>query len=136
MQWKALLFPTHNRTFYGQHSARMFFRALHLWTVAISVGAYLYEVPYESWYWFHQLCIVSGFALMGLEIWTNGSYLVQIRCHLIVIKVAFLSFLHPWYPAPLWFLGAIFLASVFISHAPGNVRHYSLWHRKRMDFLS
>ncbi|WP_027389532.1 hypothetical protein [Chrysiogenes arsenatis] len=127
------LFPARNRFFNGKRWVKISLRTLHIWSVAVVVGAYIYGIPHDMWLWLHHLLIFSGFALVVLDGWTHGIYFLQLRCHIIFFKVLLLLAWHPWYPTPFWFLAGLLMVSSFIAHAPGDVRYYSPWHRKRID---
>ncbi|MBB5022002.1 hypothetical protein [Desulfurispira natronophila] len=135
MHLKALVFPSENRTFPGKRWLKIGLRSLHIWSIAIVVGAYLYGVPQHVWYLWHQLFIITGFGLIFIEAWTNGIYFLQLRWYVVMVKMALLAFLHPWYPEPFWFLAAIIITSSVVAHAPGDVRYFSPWHGRRLDAL-
>jgi hypothetical protein len=41
-----------------------------------------------------------------------------------------------WWPALKLELGiAVIVVSSVIAHAPGNIRYYSPWHRRRIEYL-
>lgn len=135
MQLKPLLLPTTDRTFPGKRWVKIALRSLHIWAVAVVVGAYLFGIPQSAWYLWHQMFILTGFAMIALDGWSNGVYFLQLRWYVVMVKMALLAFLHPWYPEPFYFLASILIVSSVIAHAPGDVRYFSPWHMRRLERL-
>jgi len=130
-----LLFPSENRTFPGRRWLRITFRTLHLVGTAGLGGGYLYQSPKEFWLPYLTLTVVTGFAIVFLELWTNAIWLIQLRGLAIFLKLVLLSCLHfcEGYGAHVLVISIVI--SGFISHAPGKVRYFSLLHGRRMDVL-
>ena len=130
-----LLFPAKNRTFPGKRWLRISFRTLHLIGTAGVGGGYFYQSPREAWLPYLALTIVSGFAIVFLELWTNAIWFIQARGVAILVKIVLLAGLHlgEGYGAPALVISIVI--SGLIAHAPGNVRYFSLLHGRRMDVL-
>ena len=129
MNTSALLFPQQSRSFNGQRWVSITFRSLHLLGIAGVGGAFLFNAPEQQWLGYMVLTIVSGSAMMVMEIWSNGIWLIQLRglatlLKLLLLAMTFFIGLQPY------ILIAIILISGVISHAPGKVRYYSIFHRK------
>lgn len=130
-----LLFPAEYRTFPGKRWIRIGMRTLHLIGTAGVGGGFLYQAPREAWMPYLILTIATGFAIFFIEIWANGVWLIQLRGMAILVKLVLLSCLHfapDWGGPPLVISIVI---SGLIAHAPGDVRYYSILHRRRVDEL-
>jgi hypothetical protein len=127
-----LIFPAANRTFLGKRWVRICLRTLHLIGTAGVGGGFLYHSPREAWIPYLSLTIISGFGIFLIEVWTNAIWIIQIRGVAVLIKLALLSCLHFYQE---WATPALVLSIVIsglISHAPGDVRYYSIFHRKKL----
>jgi hypothetical protein len=67
---------------------------------------------------------------MVMDIAANPIWIIQIRGVVIIIKVILLALLvsHPAWGS--FLLIVIIVISTVISHAPGKLRYYSLYHRR------
>ena len=110
-------------------------RTLHLLGMAGLGGGYFYAAADEAWLSFLYLTLASGAALMLLSIWSNGIWLVQMRGHAILLKVFLLVLMLVWPEQRMLLLVAVIVISGLISHAPGDVRYYSIFHGRRIEFL-
>jgi hypothetical protein len=105
-------------------------RSLHLLSVAGVGGGILFGLDKSLWINYWWLAIVSGGLMMLLDIISNPVWVVQIRGLVIFLKLVLLAFIG-LYPA--WdgiLLIVIIIMSSVISHAPGKLRYYSLYHGK------
>jgi hypothetical protein len=130
-----LFFPARNRSFPGKRWTRVVLRTLHLVGTAGVGGGFLYESSREAWMPYLILTAVSGLAIVLLELWSNGIWIIQLRGAAILAKLGLLAGLHggrEWAAAA---LVASVVVSGLISHAPGEVRYFSILHGKRMDTL-
>ena len=130
-----LFFPAEYRSFPGKRWIRIGLRTLHLIGTAGVGGGFLYSSPREAWMPYLILTIATGFAIFFIEIWANGIWIIQLRGVAILVKLVLLSCLHF---APDWggpaLIGSIVISGL-IAHAPGEVRYYSILHRRRVDEL-
>lgn len=104
-------------------------RSLHLIGIAGVGAAFLFQLPEAQWLPYMVLILLSGSAMMLLEIWSNGIWLIQLRglstlLKLLILSTTFIVGLQPY------ILVAVILISGTMSHAPGKVRYYSVFHRK------
>lgn len=108
---------------------------MHLIGIAGLGGGFLYQSPTEVWLPYLILSIASGFGLMCLAIWTNGIWFIQLRGIAILIKLILLLSM----PFLKGYTGYALIIAIVISgviaHAPGDVRYYSIFHRKRVENL-
>lgn len=99
--------------------------------VAGLAGAYLFSVPEYQWYPYLLMTFVSGALMICKEIYSDGIWLLQLRGQVILLKI--FSLLAAWVlcaeHSPELYLGIIFISGI-IAHAPGNVRYYSIIHRR------
>jgi len=135
MIFNKTLFPTETRTFKYKRWVKITLRTIHLIGFAgVAAGAF-FHVPASQWQGFFILTSLSGILFILLEVWGNGIWLIQIRGVGLYIKITLLLLI-PFLPAyeSIILIIVICLASI-ISHAPGNVRYFSVIHGKRMDTL-
>ena len=131
----SLLFPKQSRTFTGQRWVNILLRTLHLLGMAGVGGGYFYAAVDDSWLGFLYLTLASGVSMMWLSIWSNGIWLLQLRGHAILLKVLLLGLMLVWPEYKFSLLVVVILISGLISHAPGSVRYYSIFYRRRIDAL-
>ena len=128
MIFKALLFPPQSRDFAGLRWLNISLRSLHLVGMAGLAGNYLYLGALQALFDFWLLTLYSGLALMGLSLWSDGRWLLQLRGLVILGKLLLLGLL-PWLDDLIEHGGAagfvvIILLSAMIAHAPARVRYY------------
>lgn len=129
------LFPLESRGFPGGRWLRVGLRSLHLLGTAGVGGGFLYGAPPEAWLPWLWLTVASGAAMMALELWSNGVWIVQMRGLAMLLKLALLA-LAVWLGEPRAdLLIAVILISGIIAHAPARLRYYSPWHRRRIESL-
>jgi len=115
--------------------ANIVLRTMHLIGIAGIGGAYLYPAENAAWAPYLWLTLASGFSLIGISLYSNGIWLIQLRGLAILLKLLLLLLLAlvPQASLPVIFL--IIILSSVIAHAPGNLRYYSPWHRRRIEHL-
>ena len=104
-------------------------RTLHLLGVAGVGGGILFALEKSLWINYWWLVLTSGTLLMLVNMFTNRVWIVQLRGLAIVVKLVLLAFLgsHPDWDS--FLLAVIIIMSAVISHAPGKLRYYSVYHR-------
>ena len=105
-------------------------RTLHLLAVAGVGGGILFALDKDMWINYWWLAMASGILMMLLDIIPNPVWLLQVRGLVIMAKLILLAFLGSY---PAWdstLLIVIIIVSGIISHAPGKLRYYSVYHRK------
>ena len=108
-------------------------RALHLLGVAGVGGGVLFGLEQGLWLHYWWLALVSGALMMLMDITANTSWFIQIRGIAIIVKLLLLLALGLDPGWDKFLLVAMVIISAVISHAPANVRYYSLYHRQVMD---
>jgi hypothetical protein len=93
-------------------------------------GGILFGLDKTVWVNYWWLALASGVLMMAIDIVSNPVWLVQVRGLVIYLKLVMLAVMGAF---PQWagmiLLMVIILSSV-ISHAPGNLRYYSIYHKK------
>ncbi len=129
---KSLFFPANNRGFIGKRWLMISLRTLHLVGIC-GIGAnFLFELSIEQSHSYLYLTFFSGIAMVLIELWSNGVWLLQLKGMAIVVKLLLIGAML-WWPN---YSAVLFIAAVIISgissHAPGYIRYYSVWHRRRI----
>ena len=103
-------------------------RTLHLLSIAGVGGGVLFGLEKSLWVNYWWLAMISGGLMMLLDIISNRVWLVQIRGLSIYLKLILLALLgmHPAWDG--YLLTVIIIISAVISHAPGKLRYYSIYH--------
>jgi hypothetical protein len=105
-------------------------RTLHLLAVAGVGGGVLFALEKDLWINYWWLALVSGILMMLMDIAANPVWIVQVRGVVILLKLILLALLgiNPDWDS--FLLAVIIIISAVISHAPGKLRYYSLYHRR------
>ncbi len=105
-------------------------RTLHLLSVAGVGGGILFGLEKSLWLNYWWLAMGTGILMMLIDVISNPVWLVQIRGVTVFVKLALLVMMVMF---PAWdstLLVMIIIMSSVISHAPGKLRYYSVYHRK------
>ena len=105
-------------------------RTLHLLAVAGVGGGILFALEKDLWVNYWWLALVSGVLMMVIDIASNPVWIVQVRGLVIFLKLILLAFLGSNPSLDSLLLAVIIIMSGIISHAPGQLRYYSFYHRK------
>ena len=105
-------------------------RTLHLVAVAGVGGGILFDLDNGLWINYWWLALVSGSLLMLIDVVSNPVWLVQVRGFSVYFKLILLAFLGSYPEWDRFLILVIIVISAVISHAPGKLRYYSLYHRK------
>lgn len=108
-------------------------RTLHLIGLAGIGSGLLYPAQAGASNSYLYLTLASGFTLSLISIWSNAVWLVQLRGQAIILKLLLLALILIWPEAGSWLLIIVIIISGYISHAPGDVRYYSIYHRRRIE---
>ena len=105
-------------------------RTLHLLAVAGVGGGLIFGLDIDVWRNYWWLVIVSGVLMMLVDVISNPLWLIQIRGLAIMFKLILFALLgsHPAWD--IYLLLFIIIISGVISHAPGDLRYYSIYHGK------
>jgi hypothetical protein len=105
-------------------------RTLHLLSVAGVGGGILFALERSLWIDYWWLALVSGGLMMLMDLIANPLWPVQIRGVAILLKLGLLALLGSNPDWDRFLLAVVIIISAVISHAPGRVRYYSLYHRR------
>lgn len=105
-------------------------RTLHLLSVAGVGGGILFGLEEALWIYYWWLALASGGLMMLVDILSNRVWLIQIRGLAIYSKLILLALLGIWPDWDGFLLFVVIIISGVISHAPGKVRYYSIYHKK------
>ncbi len=105
-------------------------RTLHILAVAGVGGGILFGLEKGLWINYWWLALVSGVLMMLIDIISNPVWVVQVRGLVIFLKLILLAFMGNGAGLDSLLLALIIIISAVISHAPGKLRYYSLYHRK------
>ncbi|MCQ1059742.1 hypothetical protein LRP52_27610 [Photobacterium sp. ZSDE20] len=127
------LFGMSETRFWIQRLSKTAIRAMHILGIAGSAGGFLYGVDKSLWIHWWIMAMVTGLIMTGLEIRQSRLWLIQLKGVLTYLKLGLLScfFLIPQHKPELFII--ILVMSVVIAHGPAGLRHYSIWHRRRID---
>ena len=105
-------------------------RTLHLISVAGVGGGILFGLEQSLWVGYWWLALVSGALMIAIDVIPNPVWVVQVRGLVILLKLVLLAFLGSGPSIDSLLLIIIIAMSAIISHAPGNLRYYSIYHRR------
>jgi len=108
-------------------------RTLHLLAVAGVGGGVFFALEKDLWINYWWMALVSGVLMMLMDIAANPVWMIQVRGVVILFKLILLVLLgiNPGWDS--FLLAVIIILSAVISHAPGQLRYYSLYHRRVMS---
>ena len=111
-------------------------RTLHLLAVAGVGGGIIFGLEQGLWINYWWLAMISGGLMMVIDVVSNPVWLIQIRGLVIFLKLVLLAFLGADPMIDKLLLAIIIIISAVISHAPGNLRYYSVYHRKVINSVN
>ena len=135
MSLYSVLFPAEEREFRGDRWVSISLRTLHLIGLIGAGGGFLFDAPRESWWPYWLLCSGSGVALICLYLWYSAIWLLQLRGVVVLVKLGLVLCLPVLEGYQTQVLVFIVIISGIISHAPGDIRYYSIFHRRRLESL-
>jgi len=105
-------------------------RTLHLVGVAGVGGGVLFGLEQDLWFNYWWLTLASGTLMMAMDMIANPAWIVQVRGLVVLLKLVLILLLgsDPYWDRLLLFV--IIIISAVVSHAPGSLRYYSLYHRR------
>lgn len=126
------LFPEEPRSFAGRRGLKIVLRALHVLCVGIFVGAHVLEVESGVRATWFVWTIVSGCALLAIDLHESATALLQVRGLVVLAKLSVVfAFVTDGSQHP-WILAAMLVVSVISSHAPSSLRYYMLFGSRRL----
>jgi len=129
----SLVFPAEPRRLPGHRAIKVVLRGLHTLAAGLLCGAWVFEVPPEARSLTLALAIASGLAMLTLDLFESGAFLVQVRGIVLLVKLAVVLALPLLGAATGAVLSAVFVVAVISSHAPSKVRYRVLLGRGRIN---
>ena len=99
-------------------------------------SGYYFQTEHNLWLPFLYLTTLSGILFIAIELWTNGIWLIQVRGIAIIFKIFLLACLPFLQGYELMTLIIVIIISGLVSHAPGDVRYYSIIHGQRLENIN
>ncbi|MBJ6725300.1 hypothetical protein [Geomesophilobacter sediminis] len=109
------------------------FRVGHVAVGGVLFGGMFWGEPFSlmvRWHWF---TVATGFLLIAAGIFSSRHWIYQGRGVLALFHLALAWVVHAFPAQVPAALMAIVVSGVVGSHLPGDIRHYSLVHRCRID---
>jgi hypothetical protein len=135
MSIRSMLFPAQGRTFRFERAVNVALRTLHLVGVAGLGAGFLYPAADEGWLLYFYLTQVTGVCMVLVALYRNAIWLIQLRGQAVLFKLLLLALIPLFPDLKALLLILVVLISGWISHAPGRVRYYSIYHRRQLDSL-
>lgn len=130
-----LIFPPYERNFPAKRWLFVLCLNLHLCTVCGYVGARLFDAGREQLADYFIGCVVTGALMILNDIYANGMWMIQNRGLLILLKVVLLGSFDQFEVYPKAALIGIVFLSGFVSHARRKFRHYSIIHKRVVEYI-
>jgi len=105
-------------------------RTLHLLSVAGVGGGILFGLEPAQWSNYLWLAVFTGGLMMLMDMISNPVWMMQVRGIAILLKLVLLIMIFVYPGWDQFLLIIIIIISAVISHAPGKLRYYSLYHRR------
>ncbi|MBU0742337.1 hypothetical protein KKG45_07990 [bacterium] len=126
------LIPPEPRRYAGQRWAKMIARSTHVVFAGIYLGALVFEIDPETRGPWFLAALLSGLAMVCLDLYESGGFLLQLRGLVTVSKLVLLACAPKFGAAVVWVTAAVAFCSVISSHATANFRYYLVWGRGRI----
>jgi len=110
--------------------AKISLRTLHLLSIAGVGGGILFGLEKELWFNYWWLAMISGVLMMLMDMVSSLVWIVQVRGVVILLKLLLLILLLKYPAWSTYLLILIIVISGVISHATGQLRYYSFYHRR------
>ncbi|USD38307.1 MULTISPECIES: hypothetical protein [Ferrimonas] len=121
------------KQFWIQRLSKSSLRALHVLGIIGASGGFFYNVDKSLWLPWWILAMSTGLILMVWEVVRSPLWLVQMKGVLTLLKVVLVALCYPLPQYKVALFCTVALISVITSHGPAGLRHYSIWHRRRID---
>jgi uncharacterized membrane protein len=105
-------------------------RTLHLLAVGAYFGGHVFSVPPERLMPAVVAVVATGLLFVVFETWSEPVWLVQMRGVATYVKLALTASVPLLWDQRIWILSLVMTIGVVITHAPANLRYYSVKHRR------
>jgi hypothetical protein len=120
----------HPRPLPGVRALRTTLRTAHLVAFGALYGGHVYGVEAARLFWALAATLASGVTLMGLEMYRNPVWMIQVRGLATFAKILVVAAVALWWEARVWLLTLAIVIGGVVSHLPGRFRYYSIVHRQ------
>ena len=121
------------KQFWIQRLSKSTLRALHVLGIVGASGGFYYGVEKSLWLPWWIMAMSTGLILMTWEFVRSPLWLVQMKGVLTLTKVLLVALCYPFPEYKVTLFSIVAIMSVITSHGPAGLRHYSIWHRRRID---
>jgi hypothetical protein len=132
MKLRKIFFPAESRRFFGKRWLNVIFRSLHLCGTGVYTGGVFFDVAPELICPSYLVSSLSGLAIMGMDLYCNGKWVLQNRGLFVLTKLILLGILPHIGEYQKWGILVIIVLSSLIAHATADFRYYSLFYRRRI----
>ncbi len=132
MSLQTIFFPEESRGFWGKRWINVLLRSLHLCGVGVYTGGVFFNVAPDLVLESYVFTAITGLIMMGIDIYSNGKWVIQNRGWLIILKVVLLGLLPHIGIYKKWGVIGIILLSSLVSHATADFRYFSPLHGKKI----
>jgi hypothetical protein len=115
--------PADFRDFPGRRWLIVGLRALHLIGMVGAGAALLYGLPLAAQLPYVLALLISGAAMMAIDLWTSPGYLREVAGGAMLVKLVLLVWFVFAPPQQLLLFWGILVFSAVIAHAPAWMRH-------------
>ena len=117
------------RDFPGRRWLIVGLRVAHLIGMVGAGAALVYGLPLAAQLPYVLVLLISGVAMMAIDLWTTPGYLGEMAGTAMLVKIALLVWFAVSPPQPLMLFWCILVLSAVIAHAPAWLRHRRTLHR-------
>ena len=114
-------------------SLNLVLRVCHVIAGSVLFGGLFWREPFTGLLLWHKLTILTGGVLIALSIVESKHWIYQGRGVMALGHVALVWLIHCYPGQMIPALLAVLGSGVVGSHLPGNIRHWSVVHRCRID---
>jgi hypothetical protein len=120
------LFPEPARVIPGHRLLGVAFRTAHILTFSVLLGGHLFEIDAAQLVPFLIGTIVSGAAMMALELASTCAWLFMGKGIAVVVKLALLVLVPLFWGERVAILVLVIIVASVGAHMPSRFRHYSV----------
>ena len=119
--------PREYRDFPGRRWLLVGLRVVHLIGMVGAGAALIYGFPLATQLPYVLALLISGVAMMAIDLWTTPGYLAEMAGTAMLVKIALLVWFFVAPPQQLSLFWGVLVLSAVIAHAPAWMRHRRLF---------
>lgn len=108
-------------------------RTAHIATTSVLFGGAVFMLPFGQLVSWHRVAVASGIVLTLLGINQSRHWFYQVRGVMTICHVGLLGLVHPYPQYRTQIVATALVIGCIISHMPGSVRHWSLFHWRKTE---